>query len=84
MDFISAIGFMAAILTSFSFFPQALKTIKTRDTTGISLVMYCVFTIGVLAWLLYAVLINDLPMMMANFFTLIPASIILILKIKGK
>ena len=83
MNFIEFIGYAAAFLTTFSFFPQAIKTIKTRDTSGISLFMYCAFTMGVFAWLVYALFIENMPMIVANLVTLIPASIVLVLKIKG-
>ena len=31
------VGFLAAACTTLSFVPQAVKTIRTRDTSGISL-----------------------------------------------
>jgi MtN3 and saliva related transmembrane protein len=33
------LGFVAAVLTTTSFIPQAVMTIRTRDTRGISLGM---------------------------------------------
>jgi MtN3 and saliva related transmembrane protein len=39
-------GYIAATLTTISFFPQALKTLRSRDTKAISLRMYLL-----LAWL---------------------------------
>jgi MtN3 and saliva related transmembrane protein len=41
------IGFVAAALTTGSFLPQAIMTIRTRNTSGISLGMYVIFTLGV-------------------------------------
>ena len=41
------IGTLAACLTTFSFIPQALKTFRTKDVSGISLSMYGCFTVGV-------------------------------------
>ncbi|NIJ41538.1 uncharacterized protein with PQ loop repeat [Parvibaculum indicum] len=41
------IGYIAAFLTTVAFVPQALKTIRTRDTSGISLAMYVCLTVGV-------------------------------------
>jgi MtN3 and saliva related transmembrane protein len=40
-------GYIAATLTTISFFPQALKTLRSRDTHAISLRMYLLFTSGV-------------------------------------
>lgn len=81
-DFIPYFGYLAAILTTLSFLPQAIKTIKEKNTEGISLIMYSMFTAGVLFWLMYGLFINDLPIIVANMVTLILAVSILFLKIK--
>jgi MtN3 and saliva related transmembrane protein len=78
----SAIGFLAAIGTTASFIPQALKIFKTRDTKSISLSMYLMFISGVLLWLVYGIIKQDIPMIIANGITLVFAGIILYFKIK--
>jgi MtN3 and saliva related transmembrane protein len=78
------LGFLAAIFTTSSFLPQAIKTIKTKNTQGISLFMYAIFSLGVLLWLIYGFVINDLPVIIANAITLVFAIVILIYKIKYK
>ncbi|GFP74572.1 SemiSWEET transporter [Clostridium fungisolvens] len=75
--FFKFISIIAAILTTVSFVPQAVKTIKTKDTAGISFVMYLLFTIGVFCWLIYGAYIKDIAIISANAVTLILASIIL-------
>jgi MtN3 and saliva related transmembrane protein len=81
-EFIPIFGYVAAILTTLSFLPQAIKTIKEKNTEGISLVMYSLFTSGVLMWLVYGLFVKDAPIIIANAITLILAVIILALKIK--
>ena len=49
------VGYAAAALTSASFIPQAVMTIRTRDTRGISRGMYIIFTVGVALWLVYGI-----------------------------
>ena len=83
MNWVSVIGLCAAVLTSTSFLPQALKTIRTKDTSSISLYMYILFTLGTLLWFIYGIATNDLPIWLANGFTLILASIILYFKIQS-
>jgi len=78
------IGFIAAILTTSAFIPQALKTIKTKHTRDLSLIMYLAFSSGVLLWLIYGIILKDLPIILANSVTFIFASIILFLKIRHK
>ncbi|MGG3465991.1 SemiSWEET transporter [Neobacillus pocheonensis] len=81
-DIISLFGYLAAILTTLSFLPQAIKTIREKNTEGISFIMYGMFTAGVLLWLIYGLFINDIPIIIANFITLILALTILVLKVK--
>ncbi|OFW80616.1 MAG: hypothetical protein A2887_00455 [Alphaproteobacteria bacterium RIFCSPLOWO2_01_FULL_40_26] len=77
------IGIIAAFLTTFCFLPQAIKTIKTRDTSGISLVMYSMFVAGVVFWLLYGILLSNRIIIVANIVTLTLSSIVLAVKIQN-
>lgn len=74
------IGYIAATLTTLSFFPQALKTLRSRDTKSISLRMYILFTSGVMFWSIYGLMVDDAPVLIANLVTLIPAVIVLLIK----
>jgi MtN3 and saliva related transmembrane protein len=76
------IGFAAAFLTSVSFIPQAVMTIRTRNTSGISLGMYAMFTVGVALWLVYGLSLGSWPMIFSNVVTLVLASTILALKLR--
>ncbi len=78
----TAIGLLAALLTTAAFLPQVLHTLATRDTRGISLRMYAIFVAGVLLWLIYGLLVRDLPLILANAVTLLLAGAILILKLR--
>jgi MtN3 and saliva related transmembrane protein len=75
------IGFMAGTLTTVSFVPQAWHTFRTRDVSGISLGMYGVFTAGVACWLVYGVLLDAWPIVIANCITLLLAAAILVMKL---
>ena len=79
---IDAIGSVAAVLTTASFIPQAWHSFKTRDVSGVSLGMYSVFTLGVALWLLYGVLLQSWPLMIANSITLLLAAAILGMKLR--
>ena len=82
MNFESILGYVAAVLTTFSFLPQVTRIHKTKDTSAISLSMYLMFSIGVLLWFIYGILIHAWPMVIANGITLILALTILWMKIK--
>ena len=74
---ITTMGFIAAAFTTLSFLPQAIKVIKTKNTSGISFSMYLMFTIGVFLWFIYGIVTNQLAVSLANGITLIFAIIIL-------
>lgn len=80
MPLAELIGYPAAILTTAAFVPQAWKSWRTRDLSGISLPMYLLFTLGVACWLAYGWAIGSLPVIVANGITLCLASVVLWLK----
>ncbi|WP_280769606.1 SemiSWEET transporter [Salipaludibacillus daqingensis] len=84
MRIIAIIGLLAAVLTTVSFLPQAIKTIKEKNTESISLGMYTLFTTGVFLWLVYGIMIKDIPIIAANLVTFALASFILGMKLKYK
>lgn len=75
------IGYVAASLTTGSFLPQAILTLKTRDTESLSLGMYGLFTTGVLLWLIYGIYLSNPAIIAANAVTLLLATLILSFKI---
>ncbi len=76
------IGYIAATLTSASFIPQAVMTIRTRDTRSISRGMYVIYTVGIAFWLVYGIALDSWPMIYANVVTLGLAITILVLKLR--
>jgi MtN3 and saliva related transmembrane protein len=79
---ISIIGYIAAVCTTASFIPQAVKVYKTRTTRDISLGMISLMTFGVFAWLVYGIMISAMPIIAANLITLLLSVYIFIMKIK--
>ncbi|MGN0244729.1 MAG: SemiSWEET transporter [Lachnospiraceae bacterium] len=78
------IGSIAAVLTTGSFLPQAVKVIKTKDTSGISSMMYMMNVAGIFLWFIYGLIIHDMALIIANGITFVLSSIILICKIRYK
>jgi MtN3 and saliva related transmembrane protein len=75
-------GYVAACMTTLAFVPQAVKTIRTRDTRSISLGMYVVFTAGIAMWLVYGIALDSMPMILSNIVTFLLSATILGLKLK--
>lgn len=78
------IGSLAAVLTTISFLPQAVRVIKTGHTRDLSLWMYVILTVGVFLWLVYGLLLHNWPMIIANGITLVFTVIILVMIIRER
>jgi MtN3 and saliva related transmembrane protein len=79
---VEVIGYLAAAFTTLSFVPQAIKTIRSRDTAAISLAMYLSFTTGLVLWLTYGMAVGSWPIILANALALPLAATILGFKLR--
>lgn len=76
------IGIIAGALCTISFLPQVARILRTRNTKDLSLSTFLIFSLGICLWLIYGLLIKDIPVIAANAFTLILVLIIVALKIR--
>lgn len=92
--FIMGIGFIAIFVSITSFFPQALKTIKTKKTNSVSIITFSLYTLANILWFVWGILdlvvngkndliviLKDLIVIIANIPCAIWAGIILGIKI---
>ena len=82
MSYVEIIGMIAAVLTTSGYVPQAVKVIREKNTKSISRGMYTIMTIGGMTWFAYGLLIESWPVILANAFTTMLTSTILITKLK--
>jgi MtN3 and saliva related transmembrane protein len=74
------IGILAASLTTFSWIPQAIKTIRTKRADDFSWSYLAMFVTGVLGWIVYGLLRNDAVVFAANAVAAVLLLPILIIK----
>lgn len=84
MDYIEIIGLTAAAMGGISLFPQVLKVLKTKSTKDISREMFLLLAGSIFLWLVYGILLENLPIIIANFFGFIQALVILFFKIENQ
>lgn len=82
METSDVVGYVAGTLTTIALVPQAWRTFRTRDVSGISLRMYSTFTVGVAIWLAYGILLREVPMILANSISLVLAIAVLAMKLR--
>ena len=76
------IGLLAAFLITAAFFPQMIKTIRTKSTGDLSLPMYSMMFTGTICWLVYGLLKHDLPVTLANAVSSLASFVIFYYKIR--
>jgi MtN3 and saliva related transmembrane protein len=82
MHAVDFLGLAAGSLTTIAFVPQVLKIWRTRSAHDISIIMFLLFSTGVLLWLIYGIAIDSLPIIISNTITLLLALIIVFLKFR--
>lgn len=70
MDLPTALGLGAALLTSVAFVPQVVRNFRRKHVDDLSFSTFGTFSLGVLLWLVYGLMIDSLPIILANVFTL--------------
>jgi MtN3 and saliva related transmembrane protein len=70
---------MGGVLTTFSFIPQILKTLKTQEMNNISFVMYIIIGTGFLLWTIYGALLENWVIFLFNLLALAFVLVILVL-----
>jgi len=78
---ITTIGIIAALLTTFSGFPQLYKIIKTKETKDLSLITLIMLFVGILLWFIYGLYIDDQILIFCNLFAGLTQLLILIYKV---
>lgn len=76
------VGLIAGTLTSIAAVPQLVKTLRTRHARDISIWQPLLLAVGVALWMIYGMLINDLPLILANIIPLVCNILLTALKLR--
>lgn len=79
---ITVLGLVAGGLTTIAYLPQLIKTWQSKSASDLSWSMLLILCTGIILWLVYGLIIHDIPLLVANVMTLIFAAIILVLKLR--
>ncbi|TWJ26414.1 SemiSWEET family sugar transporter [Geobacter argillaceus] len=77
----TTIGLVAGALTSFAAVPQVLRTWRTRQARDLSIWQPVILTVGMFLWLAYGMLLKDLPLIVANLFSIVCYLVLIGMKI---
>lgn len=76
------IGMVAGLLTTTAFIPQVWKIYRTKSGNDISGRMFSIFSIGIVLWLAYGIMLRSVPLILSNLVTLVLSLTILVLKVR--
>jgi MtN3 and saliva related transmembrane protein len=82
MNLNTAIGLVAAICTTASYYPQLKKSWMTGSTGDLSLGMFSILAAGVALWIIYGLVQSDLVIVLSNSASLAMLGGILYCKVK--
>ncbi len=71
MDIAQILGWIATFLFSIMVIPQIIKTIKSKDTSGISLLFFIIFLVANIIALIYAILISQPPLIIKYIIAIV-------------
>ena len=75
------LGTAAGVVSTLSFLPQVFKIWRTQSTKDISLGMYSLYSLGLVLWGLYALMIKTWPLLMTEIITGVMTGYILMIKV---
>ncbi|MBK8946267.1 MAG: glutathione synthetase [Ignavibacteriae bacterium] len=82
MGIAEIVGYMAASIGALIFVPQAIQTIKTRNTRSLSLPTFILISLNNILWMTYGILTSDAAIILSQVFVLPLGLLILIYKFK--
>ena len=60
------IGYLAALLTTFSGIPQIVRVLKLKESRDISLWTTSLLLAGILFWFIHGIMIQDMPLTLSS------------------
>lgn len=76
-------GYLASLCMIFGYLPQAVMTIRTRDTDGIAMPTFIMLGLGSVFFVINGLLWGNIPLVIANVITTVCSAIIFVIKIKN-
>ncbi len=78
---INIIGYTATVCMVFGYLPQAIATIRTRNTDGIAMPTFIMLGLGSIFFVIQGLALSNWPLVIANTITTICSVVIFSIKI---
>ncbi|MDE6392633.1 MAG: hypothetical protein K2L59_05140 [Muribaculaceae bacterium] len=80
---LTIVGYLAAICMVCGYLPQAVYTIRTRDTDGIALPTFLLMGFGGFFFILQGILTGNVPLVITNVITTVCCVVITVIKLRN-
>jgi MtN3 and saliva related transmembrane protein len=79
---VDVLGYVAGLITAFTFLPQVVKTWKTKSAKDVSLAMFVIALTNQILWLAFGILREDPVIIITNAVMLLMTGLMISLKLK--
>ena len=80
---INIVGYAAAICMVCGYLPQAIYTIRTRDTDGIAMPTFLLLGFGSIFFVIQGFMIDNWPLIITNLITTVSSIIVFVIKVNN-
>lgn len=80
---VNIVGYAAAICMVCGYLPQAIHTIRTRDTDGIALSTFLLLGFGSIFFVVQGIMIDNWPLIITNLITTVSSVIVFCIKLSN-
>lgn len=78
---LNIVGYVASVCMVLGYMPQAIATIRTRNTDGIAMPTFCMLGLGSILFVVQGIVLENWPLVITNVITTICSVIIFGIKI---
>lgn len=77
------VGYLASLCMVCGYLPQAIRTIRTRDTSGIAMPTFLALGAGSVLFVVQGIMLNNMPLVITNVITTVCSAIIFVIKLRN-
>lgn len=78
---VNIVGYAAAVCMVLGYLPQAIYTIRTRDTDGIAMPTFILMFLGSVFFIVQGIMLGNMPLTITNLITAACSAIVFCIKI---
>lgn len=78
---VTIVGYAAALCMILGYLPQAIYTIRTRDTDGIAMTTFLLLGAGSVLFVAQGIMLDNIPLVITNSITTVSSAIVFGIKV---